>query len=153
MKKFVRNFAAIAMIFACAAVTSCSGEGKSDEKSADATEQAAPAEKKLTAKQERELKGLEMELKNVNKQLPMKLPNGLVMQKMELKDGYVVTTGTYSPDDEIEILNTPEGKAQLVKQIGSTRDRLKDLGLGVKYIYKEDGTGKEDVITIEPEEL
>ncbi len=152
MKKFVRNFAAVAMIFACAAASSCSGEGKSGENSGDATEQAAP-EKKMTAKQERQLKGLEKELANVNKQLPMKLPNGLVMQKMELKDGYVVTTGTYSPEDEIEILNTPEGKAQLVKQIGSTRDRLKELGLGVKYIYKEDGTGKEDVITIEPEEL
>ncbi|MDE6859320.1 MAG: hypothetical protein K2J65_02790 [Duncaniella sp.] len=130
------------------ALTACGG-GKTDSAESGSTENT-----ELTPMQERQLKGLEMEIKKVNKQLPMEMPNGLTMQSMELKDGYVVTTSTYPQDIEMVIDNTPEGKATIIKEAGERMTkRLKDINIGLKYIYIEEGTDKTDVIVITPEEL
>ncbi|MDE7145332.1 MAG: hypothetical protein K2O30_04180, partial [Duncaniella sp.] len=130
------------------ALTACGG-GKTDSAESGSTEKT-----ELTPMQERQLKSLEMEIEKVNKQLPMEMPNGLTMQKMELKDGYVVTTGTYPQDIEMVIDKSPEGKASIIKEAGERMTkRLKDINIGLKYIYIEEGTDKTDVIEITPEEL
>lgn len=100
-----------------------------------------------------EVKALEKEIGEVNGQLPMDLPDGLKMTRMELKDDFVTTTASYPSGKDIVINSDSATKAQIIGQIGEMKSRLKDLGIGVRYIYQETGTGKETVITITSSEL
>ena len=80
----------------------------------------------LTPQQERHLKGLEME----------------------------INTCTYPADSDLEIDNSPESKAAILQTAGAaTVKRIKDLNIGLKYIYQEEGTGKTQEIVITPEEM
>lgn len=152
MKRLSRCLSvALVVVMAQGIMVSCSGSDSSADKAG--TEQDTTAVEQVDLKKERRLKSLATELESVNKQLPLEMPTGLTMVKMELKDGYVVTTATYPQGAEVEFRNDEAGKKQLITEIGETRDRLKELGLGVKYVYIEQGTNKETVIEITPEEL
>lgn len=145
MKKLTSIMASAVIVMGMA---SCSGS-KCDKG------ECADAEKtELTAEQQTQLKVLETEMNRINKQLPMETVDGLTLTKMEIKDGYMVSTCTYPADSDIEVDNTPEGKAAIIRAAGASAvKRLKDLNLGLKYIYEEEGTGKTQEIAISPEEL
>lgn len=73
---------------------------------------------------------------------------------MAIEDGYLVSTCTYEEGTELEIDDSAENKANIIEAAGeSAVKRLKELGMGLKYVYVEDGTGKTQTITITPEEL
>ena len=90
----------------------------------------------LTARQKIMLKSLEMEVAKVNKELPLDTGEGLTLTGMAIENGYLVSTCTYA-----EAAGT------------SATSRLKELGMGLKYVYVEEGTGATDSITITPEEM
>lgn len=146
MKKLFKITSLLASVMVAVALTACGGS-----KNADTTDET---ETTLTPAQERHLKGLEMEIQKINKQLPMETGDGLTLTKMELTDGYMISTCTYAADSELEVDNSPESKATILQTAGeATIKRLKDLNLGLKYIYQEEGTGKTQEIVISPEEM
>ncbi len=130
----------LASALVAVALTACGGSKSTDNADGTRTE--------LTPQQERHLKGLEMEINKLNKQLPMETGDGLTLTKMELTDGYMVSTCTYPADSDLEI------KAAILQTAGAaTVKRIKDLNIGLKYIYQEEGTGKTQEIVITPEEM
>ncbi len=108
----------------------------------------------LSAEQEKSLKALQTEVSLVNKQLPMDAGAGLTLEKMEITDEYLVSTVSYPEDLEFEVDDTPETKAEIIKAVpASAIKRLKELNLGIKYIYVQNGSGQSDDITIPASEL
>jgi hypothetical protein len=73
--------------------------------------------------------------------------------KAEIKDGFMTNTYTYKKGTDITIDNTEESKKAIKGAVGESINRLKELNLGVKYIYKEEGSSTENVITITPDEM
>ena len=143
MKKFFRLMAAALLI---SGMTACSGSKTEGENGKETTE--------LSAKQKIMLKGLEMEVEKINKELPLETGEGLTLTKMEVADGYLVSTCTYEEGSELEIDDSAENKANIIAAAGeSAVKRLKELNMGLKYVYVEDGTGTTQTITITPEEL
>ncbi|MBJ2196065.1 MAG: hypothetical protein JFT11_09955 [Muribaculaceae bacterium] len=146
MRKLTRITSMLASALVAVALTACGGSKSADNADGTRTE--------LTPQQERHLKGLEMEINKLNKQLPMETGDGLTLTKMELTDGYMVSTCTYPADSDLEIDNSPESKAAILQTAGAaTVKRIKDLNIGLKYIYQEEGTGKTQEIVITPEEM
>ena len=79
---------------------------------------------------------------------------GLTLEKMEITDEYLVSTVSYPEDLEFEVDDTPETKAEIIKAVpASAIKRLKELNLGIKYIYVQNGSGQSDDITIPASEL
>lgn len=104
--------------------------------------------------QQVQMKALEKEVENVNKQLPLEQADGIKLTKMEIKDGYMVTYATYPKDADLEVDNSPETRKAIVASAGqSAITRLKDLNLGLKYVYTEEGTDSTTTIAISPEEM
>ena len=61
---------------------------------------------------------------------------------------------SYPEDLEFEVDDTPETKAEIIKAVpASAIKRLKELNLGIKYIYVQNGSGQSDDITIPASEL
>ena len=146
MKKLSKITSLLASVLVAMTLTACGGSKGTDSTDSNQTT--------LTAAQERHLKGLETEIKKINKQLPMETGDGLTLTKMELTDGYMISTCTYPADSDLEIDDSPESKAVILQTAGeSTIKRLKDLNIGLKYIYEEEGTGKTQEIVITPEEM
>ncbi|MCI8997572.1 MAG: hypothetical protein HFJ95_01075 [Muribaculaceae bacterium] len=151
-KKYLSIFCSLML---AAAMTSCGGSDSTNEnnENTEATEQTSETSE-LTSKQKRQIKSLEVELEKINKQLPMNMGNGLKMQKMELKDGYVITTASYPQNSDMQVDDSPENKRAILDAANqASLKRFKDLGLGLKYIYVEDGTGKTSEIVITNEEM
>lgn len=108
----------------------------------------------LSAAQQVQMKALEKEVENVNKQLPLEQADGIKLTRMEIKDGYMVTYATYPKDADLEVDNSPETRKAIVASAGqSAITRLKDLNLGLKYVYTEEGTDSTTTIAISPEEM
>lgn len=151
MKKLTRTASMFAQaLIVLALATACGGSKNTDN--AEGTENIE--ETTLTTEQERQLKGLQTEVQKLNKQLPIETGDGLTLVKMELTDGFMVSTCTYPADSDLEIDDSPESKSVILQAAGeSTVKRLKDLNIGLKYIYQEDGTGKTQEIVITPEEM
>ncbi len=146
MKKTIR-LVAVAMFCAATALTSC-GDSK---KQCDA--QGGEAQTELSTSQKIKLRAFEKEMGRVNKQLPMDMGQGLTLVKAEIKDGFMTNTHTYKKGTDITIDNTEESKKAIKGAVGESINRLKELNLGVKYIYKEEGSSTENVITITPDEM
>ena len=84
----------------------------------------------------------------------MELNDGLKMQKVELKDGYFCLLLHYPSGRTSEIVDDPATKKSIISSIGApTLNRLKELNLGIRYVYTGRGHFNEQVITITPEEL
>ena len=83
MRKLTRITSMLASAQIAVAITACGGSKSADNADGTRTE--------LTPQQERHLKGLEMEINKLNKQLPMETGDGLTLTKMELTDGYMVS--------------------------------------------------------------
>ena len=133
MTKILKLFTAAVLVFG---MSSCSGSKNEGETGSE--------NKELTTKQKLMLKGMEHEIEKVNKELPVETVEG----------GYLVSTCTYEEGTELEIDDSAENKANIIEAAGeSAVKRLKELGMGLKYVYVEDGTGKTQTITITPEEL
>ncbi len=131
-----------------AGLTACGGAAKSGNDS------VKEETSKLDTRQEMMMKSFEKETEKLNEQLPMELNDGLKMQKVELKDGYFVYYCTYPSGQDFEIVDDPATKKSIISSIGApTLNRLKELNLGIRYVYTEEGTSNEQVITITPEEL
>jgi len=131
-----------------AGLTACGGAAKSGNDS------VKEETSKLDTSQEMMMKSFEKETEKLNEQLPMELNDGLKMQKVELKDGYFVYYCTYPSGQDFEIVDYPATKKSIISSIGApTLNRLKELNLGIRYVYTEEGTSNEQVITITPEEL
>ena len=138
MTKILKLFTAAVLVFG---MSSCSGSKNEGETGSE--------NKELTTKQKLMLKGMEHEIEKVNKELPVETGEGLTLTKMAIEDGYLVSTCTYE-----EGTDSAENKANIIEAAGeSAVKRLKELGMGLKYVYVEDGTGKTQTITITPEEL
>lgn len=143
MTKILKLFTAAVLVFG---MSSCSGSKNEGETGSE--------NKELTTKQKLMLKGMEHEIEKVNKELPVETGEGLTLTKMSIEDGYLVSTCTYEEGTELEIDDSAENKANIIEAAGeSAVKRLKELGMGLKYVYVEDGTGKTQTITITPEEL
>lgn len=149
MKKFSKITSILASALVAVALTACGGQknsGTAETENKETTE--------LTASQQKELQAFQKELEAVNQHLPMKTADGLTLTKMELTDGYMITTCTYPQGDELEIENTPEAKATVLQAAGeATIKHLKDLNIGLKYVYIEEGTDNSMEISISPEEM
>ena len=66
----------------------------------------------------------------------------------------MVTYATYPKDADLEVDNSPETRKAIVASAGqSAITRLKDLNLGLKYVYTEEGTDSTTTIAISPEEM
>lgn len=108
----------------------------------------------LSTAQKLQMKVLEKEVEAVNKQLPMDQGDGLKLTKMDIEDGYMVSYATYPQDADFEIEDSPETRKAIVESAGASAvARLKDLNLGLKYVYTEEGTDSTTTITISPEEM
>lgn len=139
MKKIFKLFAAALLIAGATACSGSKGEGENSE---------------LSAKQKIMLKGLELEVSKINKSLPLETGEGLTLTKMAIEDGYLVSTCTYDEGGDIEVDDSDSTKTAIIEAAGeSAVARLKELNMGLKYVYIEDGTGTEQTITITPEEL
>lgn len=139
MKLIIRIFAAALL---AGAFTGCTGSRTDSDDNG------------LTARQKIMLKSLEMEVAKVNKGLPLDTGEGLTLRNMTIVDGYLVSTCTYTEGSELEIDHSDENKAAIIEAAGtSATSRLKELGMGLKYVYVEEGTGATDSITIAPEEM
>ncbi len=80
--------------------------------------------------------------------------DGLKLTKMDIEDGYMVSYATYPQDADFEIEDSPETRKAIVESAGASAvARLKDLNLGLKYVYTEEGTDNTTTITISPEEM
>lgn len=146
MKKSILMLAAAFAV--TAGLTACGGAAKSGNDS------AKEESSNLDTRQEMMMKSFEKETEKLNEQLPMELNDGLKMQKVELKDGYFVYYCTYPSGQDFEIVDDPATKKSIISSIGApTLNRLKELNLGIRYVYMEEGTSNEQVITITPEEL
>lgn len=139
MKLIIRIFAAALL---AGAFTGCTGSRTDSDDNG------------LTARRKIMLKSLEMEVAKVNKGLPLNTGEGLTLTNMAIVDGYLVSTCTYTEGSELEIDHSDENKAAIIEAAGtSATSRLKELGMGLKYVYIEEGTGATDSITIAPEEM
>lgn len=139
MKLIIRIFAAALL---AGALTACTGSRTDSDDNG------------LTARQKIMLKSLEMEVDKVNKELPLDTGEGLTLTGMAIEDGYLVSTCTYTEGSQLEIDHSDENKAAIIEAAGtSATSRLKELGMGLKYVYVEESTGATDSITIAPEEM
>lgn len=147
MKQAIKLTVLSLLLSASFSLTSC-GNSTTSESQEETTETTD-----LTPQQQRTLKGLKAELERVKKQLPMPLADGLTLKSMEIRDGFMVTTCTYPKGEEMEVLDNPETKAAIIRSVGPTAKRLKDINMGIKYIYQEEGTDNIQTLTITPEEI
>ncbi len=139
----------IKILAACAAAAALiAGTASCGSKTSDGEKTELSAAEKL------QMKALEKEVENVNKQLPMEQGDGLKLTKMEVKDGYMISYATYPQDADLEIDDSPETRKAIVASAGASAiERLKALNLGLKYVYTEEGTDSTTTITISPEEM
>lgn len=150
MNRFFRIPSIFAAVFVAMAIASCSGSKGADGDTNAETTEAVP----LTPQQESHIKGLQAELEKINSQLPIQTADGITLTKMELTDGFMVTTCTYAADEDFEIDNSPQGKATVLQAAGEeTIKHLKDLNIGLKYVYQKEGSDTTQEIVITPEEM
>lgn len=148
MKKLSKLVMMAVAVMSLSGIAGCSGGAKTD--AANEADSLALVEKQ----KENRMKSFNQQLDVINKELPADIGNGLKLTKMELKDGYLVSTCTYPEDAELKIEDTPETRKEILATVNKGALMIvKDLNIGIKYIYVQEGTGEEITIAIPASEL
>lgn len=148
MKKLFRSMMMAIAVMLLSSVAACNGGAKTDK--TNEADSLAMVEKQ----KETDLKNFTKQVEQINKELPVTMADGMTHTKMEIKDGYLVYTCTYPEDADIRIEDTPKFRKEILSGLNKgALLRVKNLGLGIKYVYIQDGTGEETTVTIPPTEL
>lgn len=101
------------------------------------------------------MKAMKTQVEQLKASLPVDMQDGLKMTDVELSDGYLTFTCQYPSDIEFEVPQDESVKKSIVGGLPRpTLRMLKNLELGIKYIYVQEGEGgKEQILAVTPEEI
>ena len=101
------------------------------------------------------MQAMKMQVEQLQSTLPVDMQGGLKMTDVALGDGYLTFTCQYPADIEFEVPQDDSVKKSIVGGLPRpTLKMLKDLNLGIKYIYVQEGeNGKEQTLSVTPEEI
>lgn len=144
--KIISLFFAAMVVSLAFALSSC---GKS---SSDASGNGDQVE---TADDSPAMKAMKAQVEQLKSTLPVDMQGGLKMTDVELSDGYLTFTCQYPADIEFEVPQDDSVKKSIVGGLPRPTLRvLKNLDLGIKYIYVQEGEGgKEQTLSVTPEEI
>lgn len=139
----------IGAIAAMSLSLSACGGAKSDNNASgeEATEQQANEESA-------ELKSLRQQVEQLNASTPVDMQGGLKMTNVTLSDNYLTFTCEYPASLEFEVPADDATKKTIVGSLPRpTIKMLQGAGLGIKYIYVQEGSDNKQELEITPEEI
>ncbi len=142
--KIIKLIFAAAVVSMALAFSSCGKSVTSDSSNqAEATDDS-PA-----------MKAMKTQVEQLKASLPVDMQDGLKMTDVELSDGYLTFTCQYPADIDFDVPQDESVKKSIVGGLPRpTLRMLKNLELGIKYIYVQEGeSGKEQTLAVTPEEI
>lgn len=130
-------------------MSACGGSANSDNNAAgeETAEQQAIEESA-------EMKSLRQQVEQLNASMPIDMQGGLKMTNVTLSDNYLTFTCEYPASLDFEVPADEATKKSIVGSLPSaTIKMLQNAGLGIKYIYAQEGSDNKQELDVTPEEI